>query len=301
MTLHDEGFRQGVDHALRERARVLDPGNRGLDDRELVASEPGDDVATAQAAAETVGDLPQQCVADGVAESVVDLLESVQVYAQYGQQVAGPSQFVQGRVHVVGEISAIGQCRQRIVEGKPLSFFPGFSEGLCGSVRDPDGDSRHDDQEETSDGRVDHDHLLDTGGHHSRVLANVVESRLQVVSEIVHGCLHGGEGLPELLVVPGSRYRIGERQFDGLSPSRDERLRQPGDLAVSSAQVGGGGSLQVLADRGVHHLGVVTDVTTDRIRALLVVAGRALHRPQDIGPNVVHEVVGVVVVDQDFF
>ena len=61
------------------RRGLVGVGDRVEDDPELVAAEPGDRVARAQAADEPLADGHQQPVADGVADALVDDLEPVEV------------------------------------------------------------------------------------------------------------------------------------------------------------------------------------------------------------------------------
>ena len=70
--------------------RAGEVGRRRRQDAELVAAQPRDGVAVAQAVDEPLGDELEQLVAVLVAERVVDLLELVEVQHQERQRLAGP-------------------------------------------------------------------------------------------------------------------------------------------------------------------------------------------------------------------
>ncbi|MEJ1976925.1 MAG: hypothetical protein WDN49_13295 [Acetobacteraceae bacterium] len=74
--------------APRDGHRHLDPGVR-QQHGELVAAEPGRNVAFAQLALKPLGELPQERVARCMAEQVVHRLEAVQVEAEDGAGAAG--------------------------------------------------------------------------------------------------------------------------------------------------------------------------------------------------------------------
>ncbi len=80
---------------------------------ELVAAESGDHVALARGAAEPGGDRPQQLVAALVAESVVDVLEVVQVDEQH--RVASGAAFARP-LDRVEEQHPVRQPGQRVVQ-----------------------------------------------------------------------------------------------------------------------------------------------------------------------------------------
>ena len=68
-----------LEDAMREVVGQLLAVDADLQDRELVAAEPPDDVAGAQAVLEPVGDALQQAVAHQMAVLVVDLLEVIEI------------------------------------------------------------------------------------------------------------------------------------------------------------------------------------------------------------------------------
>ena len=68
-------------------------GNIVLQHRELVAAETGDQIGFAHAAPETIGDRPQQRVADRMSQRVIDFLEVVEIEIVDGEQAGerGPA------------------------------------------------------------------------------------------------------------------------------------------------------------------------------------------------------------------
>ena len=75
--------------AARRRPGLADAVHRGEQDGELVAAEPGDGVPLPQHRPEPRADLAEQLVAVAVAQSVVDLLEPVQVDQEHGDLALG--------------------------------------------------------------------------------------------------------------------------------------------------------------------------------------------------------------------
>ena len=67
--------------------RLLDGG---LNDRELVAAESRRHVGFSEAIAQTLGDDPEQLIADRMAERVVDALELVDIDIEHRQLLARP-------------------------------------------------------------------------------------------------------------------------------------------------------------------------------------------------------------------
>ena len=85
-------------------------------DPELVAAEPRDRVAVAQAADEPLGDELEEHVAVLVAERVVDLLELVEVHDQERQRLARPQRRADRVVDAVPEQDAVGQAGEVVVQ-----------------------------------------------------------------------------------------------------------------------------------------------------------------------------------------
>ncbi len=116
---HDEVAGQGQAHPVGDDAGVAG-GTAGQHDGELVATEPGQDVAVADGGPEPDGDLLQEVVAAGVAEGVVDLLEPVEVDHEDGEVVVAVRQFgLQGRA----EGGAVRQARQQVVQRAVLHLL----------------------------------------------------------------------------------------------------------------------------------------------------------------------------------
>jgi hypothetical protein len=124
----DAGVDGQVDpsEAVRRTQRAQDPIRHLLarvvvggveQDGEFVAAEPGHRVAPAHRVLQPGGDLAQEGVTRGMAERVVDRLEVVEVDGQHGERRSRPARPAQGMLEAVGEQGAIGQARERIVEG----------------------------------------------------------------------------------------------------------------------------------------------------------------------------------------
>jgi hypothetical protein len=134
-----EGSRQGDpdagrdDHPLagpdrdRRSDRLPQPAGEGQgpvgvahvlgQDDELVAPEAGHGVGRPHDPLEAAGHLDEQVVADGMAEGIVQHLEAVEVEEQHRHRprpAPGPGQCLAQLVH---EQAAVGQPRQRIVQG----------------------------------------------------------------------------------------------------------------------------------------------------------------------------------------
>ena len=158
----------------RERDRAL-LAAAGDDHGELLAADPADDVARADARAEVVGELRQHVVADGVAEDVVDLLEvvdvdhhdrDVRVLGRGQRQLAAEALVEVAVVVEAGERVGLGLAlepradvrvveRQRRRVAQPLRELElGVAEGRVladpvdveRSLEDAARDQRHDDQ-----------------------------------------------------------------------------------------------------------------------------------------------------------
>ena len=87
-----------------------------LDDRELVAADPGDGVGLADQGMEALADLLDEPVAGIVAQSVVDLLEAIEIEHQQGDLLAAPAVAGQGLAQAVLEQGAVGEAGELIVE-----------------------------------------------------------------------------------------------------------------------------------------------------------------------------------------
>jgi hypothetical protein len=93
----------------------------GADHHELVAAEAGDGVGAPARFGQTVGQLPQGQVADGVAVQVVDGLEAVEVDEEDGQGAVVAATDGQGLVDPVVEQGPVGEAGEGVVEGLVLA------------------------------------------------------------------------------------------------------------------------------------------------------------------------------------
>ena len=90
----------------------------GQQDQELVAALAREQVGRAHDAAQAHRDPPQQLVAGGVAERVVDGLEVVEVDVQQRDRGAGAAGAREAEREVLVEQRAVGQLRERVVVGE---------------------------------------------------------------------------------------------------------------------------------------------------------------------------------------
>ena len=111
-------------HPPRQRGRVRRLVHLRHDDRELVAAQPRHRVRLARATAQPIGDQPQQLVADGVAERVVDALELVEIETEHGQALAAFDALELVLQHVAQQ-HAVRKIGQRIVPRHVRDAFLG--------------------------------------------------------------------------------------------------------------------------------------------------------------------------------
>ena len=124
----DAGADDGLVIPDREGRRELaaDPGGDGRHDRavghvgahhdELVTSQTGDHVFRAQARADALAGQHEELVADCVSQTVVDLLEAVQVDEQDGQALSGAGARRERLVEVPDQGGPVGQPGQRVLQ-----------------------------------------------------------------------------------------------------------------------------------------------------------------------------------------
>ena len=109
--------------AAADRQRGL-LGDFGQDDRKLVAAVAGDEIEAAHLVLQQGGDLDQDHVADQVAETVVGLLEVVDVDHQQRQRpVVAPLAIDLQLQHVV-EMAVVADAGQAVAVGKVLVILP---------------------------------------------------------------------------------------------------------------------------------------------------------------------------------
>nr|WP_239002945.1 hypothetical protein [Rhodovastum atsumiense] len=104
-----------LDHPAGQAGSVLRLVHVGLDDGELVATEPRQRVGLAQQLLQSGGNGAQQRVAHRMAERVVDFLEAVEVDQADG---AAPATTRQRLVQPLAEQHPVGQAGQRVVVGE---------------------------------------------------------------------------------------------------------------------------------------------------------------------------------------
>ena len=79
------GRADGGDDAAGDRLQRIRIGGADGDDGEFVAAEPRDQIVAAHHAAQALGDVEDELVADVVAERVVDVLEVIEVDVEHGR------------------------------------------------------------------------------------------------------------------------------------------------------------------------------------------------------------------------
>jgi hypothetical protein len=106
--------RHGFDHACGERRGRIGSTAGRVQDGELVAAQPGDDIVPTQGGAQAVCHHAKDDVAGSMAQRVVHRLEAIQI--QHQHRVRGARVAVRGRVQgeEIEEAGAVGQPRQGI-------------------------------------------------------------------------------------------------------------------------------------------------------------------------------------------
>ena len=116
LILDGDRLLQRLEDRLRDLARPDLVGTR-QEQRELVPAEPSERVAPPDRAGEPGGDLPEQLVARGVTEGVVDLFEVIEVHEQEGEGCVLTHRGRDGDLEAVEEQRTIRELRQRVAEG----------------------------------------------------------------------------------------------------------------------------------------------------------------------------------------
>ncbi len=98
-----------------DRARLGEILEHG---EELVAAQPRDEVARAQAGSQAARDLDQEAVAHGMAVRVVHLLEAVEVDEEGGEAAAPPARPLDRLVEGGREARAVGEAGERVAVGE---------------------------------------------------------------------------------------------------------------------------------------------------------------------------------------
>ncbi len=115
LVCHLQRAPQGFDQAVHEGHDVAEIGDVDEGDGELVAAEPGDQVALAERRLNAGADVAQHLVAAGVIGGVVDLLELVDVEAEDGDMAAIAMHAIDGRGQALAERLAIGKAGEGVV------------------------------------------------------------------------------------------------------------------------------------------------------------------------------------------
>ena len=90
-------------------------GFAALNDGKFVAAEPCQHVGFPQQRLEPGRCLPQQRVARGMAERIVDVLEAVEIEQQHGERIAAPALARRRFFDLLRHRGTIGQTRQRVM------------------------------------------------------------------------------------------------------------------------------------------------------------------------------------------
>src|SRR6202043_1852226 len=105
-----------LDDAIGKRTRGFALlGLAALDDRKFVAAEPSQHVGFPQQRLEPCRGLPQQRVARGMAESIVDVLEAVEIEQQEGEQNTPPALARRRFFDLLRPRGTVGQTRERVM------------------------------------------------------------------------------------------------------------------------------------------------------------------------------------------
>ena len=139
------GLADDADQPLRQRSAFRRCVDRDLHDRELVATHAGDRVGLPRHLAQPIGHHPQQLVAGGMAERVVDVLEVIEVQNVGGDDLTALGTG-QGLLQPLVEQHAVRQTGQRVVHGhvRDLRFgAPLFGDVVMGGYRAAVGHPLH--------------------------------------------------------------------------------------------------------------------------------------------------------------
>ena len=118
------GCRSSSRSRSAQRLRLVQAGV-GQQDGELVAAQPGEEVAGPQGRAQARADLPEQVVAGVVAEAVVDLLEAVEVEQQQRGRARRAVAVVEHPLGLLEQRAPVGQPGQLVGAG----LLPDLVEG----------------------------------------------------------------------------------------------------------------------------------------------------------------------------
>ena len=118
------GRRTSSEEADRRRLRLIGAPDVLDHHDELVATQPGDHVASASGGLQPVRQRLEELVAGRVSQPVVHALEPVQIEEQDGDHAPPSPGPREGAAKVLRQEVAVGQAGQRVVEGaEPEAFF----------------------------------------------------------------------------------------------------------------------------------------------------------------------------------
>ncbi len=119
--------RQRMEHLLRHmhrrRQRHITIRQTRQQHGELIATHPGHGVALANAGTQPLRHLLEDMVTRGVAETVVDRLEAVEIQKQHRNPFVPAGSQLQGSLETILEQRSIGQPGQHVVVGQALDPF----------------------------------------------------------------------------------------------------------------------------------------------------------------------------------
>ena len=117
----NERIRQDLDQSRRQHLRRHAVRRRHLNDGELVAAEPGHDIGLTHLGPQTLGDLFQDQITDGMTMRVVDLLEAVEVHREESNAIATADP-LEGGVELLQERVSVREAGQGIAVGRIANF-----------------------------------------------------------------------------------------------------------------------------------------------------------------------------------
>ena len=106
------------DDASGDGLQRIGIGRATGDDGELVAAEAGHQILAAHDVAQPLGDVEDERVADVVAERIVDVLEVIEIDVEHRRREAAGAHVVDGLLEPLGEVDAVGQAGNRVVQGE---------------------------------------------------------------------------------------------------------------------------------------------------------------------------------------
>ena len=178
------------DDAAGDRLERIGIGLAMGDDGEFVAAEAGHQILAAHDAAQPLGDVENELVADVMAERIVDVLEVIEIDVEHGRRRAAGAHVVDHGFEPLAEIDAVGQAADRIVQGE-MAQLPFAGPDLLGGaphVAQPDADQEREAAERHRDERQ---HAADDGAARPRRLPGKAGDRVALGVGEFNGVLAG--------------------------------------------------------------------------------------------------------------